>query len=156
MGRGKKLVCGKCGYSLRYMEGIGMLHPHNCKSMLEEMKEGKEGEKFKKYANELSNPAINMELALFKCEKCGDLVGDKILEICEKVGEYYPNNGNGWLGVDKLENFPMALSSVHRAVYSKPHFCKCGGEMKPVDSDDIIKCPRCQAVLENENEIMFD
>ena len=150
MGQSNTLVCKKCGYSIGYREGIGMLHPHTCQRILQGMKEGKEGEVFQKYANELKNPAINTEYALFRCRSCNELKSDRILEICEQVAEYPQDRSYGWRGVDKMENFPMALSGVHKAVYSLPHPCKCGKEMKPVKRYHALPCPRCGTVLIKE------
>ena len=81
MGSGYKLYCTNCDYVIFYTEGIGMMHPHNCKRRLEAMKAGSYGEEFQRYANEIPNPAIKMEKALFRCETCGNLVGDEMLEI---------------------------------------------------------------------------
>lgn len=147
MGQSSTLICSKCGYSIWYSSGIGMRHPHYCKKILQDMKEGKEGEVFQKYANELKNPAINTEAALFRCVSCNELKADRILEICEQVAEYPQDRSHGWRGVDKMENFPMARSGVHKAVYSLPHPCKCGKEMKPVKRYHALPCPHCGTIL---------
>ena len=156
MGTKHRLLCENCGYFVDYYEGINMFHPQICKQILYEMKAGDYGEEFKKYATILSNPAVHMQEALFQCEACGALKGDKILEICEKVGEYPPYVKGSWRGVDNLEKFPMALNGVHKTVYRKHHICECGAEMLPITRVGQMNCPQCQSTLKSIMTGCFD
>lgn len=145
MGTGGTLHCDACGYSVHYSEGIGMRHNLACHLIFHDMKLGKYGEIFQKHAIEFAHPAIHFEYALFHCKKCGNLLSDEILEICD-VDEYSFKNS--------------ALYALHKHIYSKPHTCNlclCE-EMEPLNLSDniVVKCPRCNLPLSKRLTVLWD
>ena len=146
MGTGGTLHCDACGYNIQYTEGIGMRHALTCERILNEMKLGKYGEIFQKHSIELSHPSIHFEYALFHCKKCGNLLSDEILEICN-VDE------------DSLKN-PVAYAHLHTSVYKKPHICNLclSEEMEPLNLSDniVVRCPRCNLPLSKRLTVLWD
>ena len=123
---GYELNCRKCGYRLYFSHGILMSFNKTNQKLLEDMKNGEHGDKFKRLANEFLGVKAYHSCELFRCTKCGELSGEMVIEL---LGE---------------DNCVLA---------EKEHFCEnCNSEMEMLDGrknyrDYELTCPHCKEAL---------
>ena len=150
MGAGVTYECNKCGYIFSKMTGIGYLFPMVYEECIKDARAGKYGEEIKQFLLQHPDGALNCEKTAYVCEGCGNLVIDYDLTM------YLPKKDakfkdNGYFMPDELaENFD---------VYKKyQHKCEsCGGNMRPLKSREIPKCPKCkEKLVQGKSRIMWD
>jgi len=93
MGAGIALKCKKCRYSLDASLGIGFLYPSTCEDLLQKMKEGFFGKEIMDAANSIPGVAVHQRRALFKCEECGSLRVDDIIDLCVPIKQNFKRQG---------------------------------------------------------------
>jgi len=129
MGKIYSYKCDKCGYALRYMQGVGFYFTLEAENMLTDMKQGKFGKRFMEASNMAVAPSVEFSRELFKCECCGELRQD--------------------LKLDLLDD--------NKVILSKRHVCgKCRSQMNIVKSTNTLKCPKCESELLIEEISMWD
>ena len=122
-----ELNCKKCGYSLHFSHGVLMSFNKANQELLERMKNGELGEKFKKMANEFLDAKAYHSCELFRCTKCGELSGEMVIEL---------------LGAD------------NSVLAEEEHLCKnCNSKMEMIDGrmhyyEYELTCPRCKEVID--------
>ena len=122
-----ELNCKKCGYNLCFSKGILMSFNQTNRELLEKMKNGELGEKFKRMANEHPDARVSHSRELFRCTKCGELSGGMVIEL------------------RGTENSVLA---------EEEHFCqRCSSKMEVIDSVENcreyeLSCPRCNEIFD--------
>ena len=70
MGFGSNFLCKKCGETYSYQIGIGFLYYEVKERLLEEIKDGKYGDEYKKALDENPKADIDGHRIIFKCPQC--------------------------------------------------------------------------------------
>ena len=128
------IKCDHCGYRLGFSYGILMNFQRTNAKLFEKMKQGEFGEEFKKIASKNSKAQAYHSSELFRCPKCGELEGGKII------------------GLDDRRN---------RIRIETPHNCKkCNTKMEVLDgfirySQYELICPCCKEKLCSPIPISF-
>ena len=166
MGDGRVFRCKSCGYEYEMWTGVGMAYPRTYKEAMEDAKEGRYGNELKTFIEEHPDCAIDITLAPYVCENCGQY------SSAERMDAFVPKDGaaNGednsqiWSTAfsgagynyvtpsEIIENYTLSLKHRHR--------CECcGGDLRELSEKEIKKglaCPRCHSLLVEEDMILWD
>ena len=124
---GYELNCKKCGYRLCFGKGVLMSFHKTNQKLLERMKNGELGEKFKKATNEHPGSYAQHSCELFRCTECGELSGGMVIEL---------------RGAD------------NSVLEEEEHLCpRCSSKMEMLDDIDRhhkyeLTCPRCKEAID--------
>ena len=145
MGQGVGFVCSKCKKEYGIGAGIGYNFPQVYKETLEDVKSGKYGEEFKKLALREDNVAVDAEIYLYICNKCGAWKTEKGLAL------YVPKDPE-----HEAEPYVMGrgLNEHYRLLRKYIHLCdKCGGVMHKASYEEerSLRCPYCGGEPEQGN-----
>jgi len=153
MGLVHSFICKNCHYVFEATLGTGMFYRKTYNRIVEEIKQGKHGEEYKKIFEEHPLAAVNCELFAAVCTQC------KKLDTVEHLGLYLPNYENG--DCPDAGNDPRVLSWAFHKCMDYNHKCSCGGEMKIIDDiftmvdNGTLKCPNCDGKMEWTRESFF-
>ena len=126
--------CNHCGYRLGFSHGMLMSFRKTNDELFEKMKKGEFGEDFKKIANENPKAQAYHSDELFRCPKCEELEGGKIIEL-----------------YDRRNNLHIEI----------PHNCKkCNTKMEVVKGsfgyqEHELICPCCKEKLNPPVPVKF-
>ena len=150
MGNGISFHCDKCGYKTVASYGIGFRFPTVYHEIVEAIKVGNYGQKWKELFEHTPGAAINAEMEFYVCAHCGSLANEPNLTM------YAPNDP----GISKTHNesFSIANPAVgreyvmlyeleknYRRVKVFVHKCpECGKRMHKYKSGEQLKCPECK------------
>ena len=147
-------ICRKCRYVFPSVTGVGYLFVDQGNKLVEAIKEGEYGEKWKDFL--LSHPegTVNCRSELLICKDCGAPKNDFNLTL------YLPKRA---VKEDEL-NGPQFVMEKGKgdSVYAMfPHTCDvCGGEcvISKVIPSIPMKCPKCHGEMKaaKEDSICFD
>ena len=137
MGQGVGFVCSRCKKEYGIGAGIGRNFPQVYKETLEGVKSGEYGEEFKKLAGAEGNVAVDAEIYLYLCNKCGAWKTEKGLAL------YVPKDPS-----QEAEDCVMGrrLQEGYRLLRRYIHLCdKCGGVMHKASYEEErnLHCPYC-------------
>ena len=147
-------ICKKCRYVFPSLTGVGYFFIHQGNSVVEAVKEGKYGEKWKDFL--LSHPegTVNCKSELLICKDCGAPKNDFNLTL------YLPKRdvNEDDLRIDQFVSEKRSGDSVYATF---PHTCDvCGGEcvISKVIPSIPMKCPKCHGEMKaaKDNSICFD
>jgi len=143
MGNADLFVCKKCRYEFYAATGIGMMFPIAYKHTVEEIKDGKYGEEWKRHLEDHPDAAVNCESDFFVCVDCGvpktDLNLSLFLPVKKRKRASYvlPDD------LKKRKQFQLLAEYTHRCE-------KCNGVCKQLGEDErpVLKCPECDGEME--------
>lgn len=133
MGTINELHCPRCGKTIRFATGVGMLDYDKqwLRQQSQEAREGKYGEDVQAAVLRYPTATVTREAYLFRCRKCGALEGGPLWQLKRADG--------------------AVLLTI------KPSCSRCGGATEIVDPDEErIKCPDCQTVMRSITIALFD
>lgn len=151
MGSGVGFKCSKCGKRYCANTGIGFRFPEFYKEILKDVKEGKYGEEWKSLSLSQELVAVDAELYLYVCKKCGHW------EVEPGLSLYAPKDVNlikskqyGIKTVEEWGEVPyvmsMDLEEDYQLLKRHVHKCgKCGGVMHKATKEEEgnLPCPDC-------------
>ena len=166
MGCGVGFKCSKCGKEYETHTGIGMGFPMVYKRTIDEVKNGRYGEEWKRLALSEDFVAVDAERYLYICEKCGYWTVDLDLSL------YAPNDPEtiktmqyGEKTVEEWGKVPYVmrwdLEQDYHLLKKRIHKCKkCGDSMRIATSEEEYRlpCPECGGTPEKGSicEINWD
>ena len=145
MGMGFTFRCSKCGYELEAYMGTGFFFPKVTEKTIREMKSGKYGKTAKKFFEENPDGTVDCSSVLFRCNKCGSLKADKVLDLYKRKE-----------GVPEPE-YPFPDEDYFCKSMELDHICeRCGSKMEKQNEDRFleeiengkIRCPDCGGYLD--------
>ena len=153
MGMGYTFRCSKCGYELEAYLGIGFLFIRQTEETIRKIKSGKYGAKAKAFFEEHPDGSVDCSNALFKCEKCGSLKVEPVLDLYKrKEGTPEPE-------------FPFPDEDYFIKDTEFEHICEKSGTVMKIQNMDRflnrvmkgkIRCPDCDGHLELGELINWD
>ena len=170
MGLEYKLKCNKCGYQIYAELGVGFLFPKLYNETVQEMKEGKHGEKAAEFFATFPDGAIDYGLTLAKCSECGEMFEVTSMNMyILKEGHSVPSSkGRRWstaasfyeteyiTSMDLEEHYEL----FERYIYECP---KCGGASETMDNverlirDKKLKCSKCnEGIMKIDDFVYWD
>jgi len=160
--------CHKCLYLHNSFEGVGFAYPYVYHEVMEDIRNGKYGEKYSKYIQEHPDAAVDASEVLFKCEHCGEFVTAPELSIyLPKPGYHAPKNDAAWsvevpcYSMDYVDNSDLKQREGEKArprnydfIFRIEQRCeKCNSPLVLVDTSDEtkIRCPKCGMYLKRDD-----
>lgn len=142
--------CENCSYSFSVNLGVGFLFPSAYRETVAAMKKGEYGQQGKDFFEKFPNGAVNIELVLAQCTKCGEFfsVPDLTLYVSKWDDFYKKSNGN-WSVAFPFENVEYVTSSDLEMYYDEAekynHVCtKCHANLKLIkELKEEPICPKC-------------
>ena len=166
MGRGLSYRCSKCGKTYYANTGIGFMFPEVYKETHSDVKSGKYGEDWKELALSGELIAVDAELYLYVCRKCGHW------EVEPDLSLYAPNDPEalkkkeyGIKTVEEWGEVPYVmgddLESDYHILKRYVHKCKkCNDDMHRAAEDEknSLPCPNCGGTPDKSNPeiVMWD
>ena len=132
------LKCNKCDSEFEVYIGISSLFPMVYQQTIDEIKEGKYGEKIKDIFESVPNAAVDAGSYLYKCDRCG------YWEETPGLSIYAPNDPE-----DREDTYVADPAHDHKYhIYKRHvHVCpKCRKRMRRIselEELNQLKCPNC-------------
>ena len=163
MGQAYEFKC-KCGYSFTPFLGVGFMFVQQYNDVKESAIKGEFGEELKAFFAEHPEGAINAEVVVGRCKKCGKY------ESFPNLSMYLPinveeNEKGRWSVPVPSEGAayvaPWDLEESYKLYETYQHKCKsCGGDMDILTEKDLVEsgiiCPECGKTIECGANIMWD
>lgn len=157
MGMGYVLKCSNdcCEYERMLFAGVGIGFPETYNELMKDAKAGKISEAHTEFLKENPEGALNAEVRIYQCSKCGHIYTDYDLSMYVRREDYgeIPPKGR-WSVAFPAEGVqyvaPYELSEFYRLYKEFPHHCPdCGGKAVVLDVVDQVseKCPECGSEL---------
>lgn len=161
MGRGYELKCEKCGYSCKVRFGIGFAYQSACAIILEEMKKGTYGKRFREAAVNTVGAAIHHDCSIFICDHCGNWRNDVRIDLCAPIGAPKKRIHRFSVAANDPTDVPYVMEfeigNDYSVVRSKRHLCgKCRHQMRQIKKDEKLQCPECKCELVKDNVLCWD
>ena len=153
MGIGIEFTCNKCGHDYCATAGIGFRFPSVYQETVEEVKNGKHGEDWKKLFESTPGAAINAEKEFYVCPGCGTFDTEPNLAV------YAPKDMTNPKDEEIHEYHTLhELQTEYHLVKSFMHKCpKCGERMHKYRTTDYLRCPECnEGQMEPSGELLWD
>ena len=151
MGDGYLVKCKKCGYENRVYLGLGKMFPRVYLKVVDAIRDGDYGEKYRSFFLNHKGAAVDAEKELYVCSGCRHLETDYNLSLYLNRENREPENGYWAKRFYSDEKYDFIESYVHRCP-------ECGKRMHKVRDieREELKCPDCGESLKTEGRIMWD
>ncbi len=163
MGTGYTYRCNRCNYELSVCCGIGFDFPRLYMQTVQEIRQGKYGQKWKELFENTPGAAIDAERELYVSSSCGNCKEDLNLAIYKQKKSDVPGGDKEDFSTEVSEFdygyvMRMDLKEHYTIVKSYAHKCpECGKRMHKYRVSDQLKCPECkEGQLEMEGILMWD
>lgn len=157
MGYGHILKCRCCDYKINVWLEFGFLYDKLCKEILENMKKGEFGFRFKNDALSIEHPAVSATRELFICDNCKELKNALLIELCKaKDPKGKKHSLKKELGAEYYL-LPGDIGKSYVSVRQKKVFCpECRKKMRLVEKKEKLFCPKCGEELYECEEFLWD
>lgn len=166
MGNSYGFRCKKCGDYKWISEGIGFLFPTLYEQTIEEIKDGKWGEKYHEFFEVFPNAATDVENGVYLCEHCGNIFNEinqgLYLPKDERM-EIKPSDNRWCVAMPQIGKRYVTACELEKDYFlyeAEVHSCpQCGKNAKRVKGD-ISKlepiCSKCRTRMELEDLEFWD
>ena len=154
MGDMLRYRCPKCSFSFRFLEGVGRLYTFDYEKEVEKMKNGERGKILQKFFEEYPNGIVDLQDAIMQCPRCKNYSTNEILTMYILKPKYVPD-------FEMICKFAFGdireCNNYINFVKYYPHKCSnCGDQLKILDKDSPMYCPKCGSKLEKEDIGFWD
>ncbi len=141
MGGSISFICNHCRYQENIHTGVGYAFPYVYKEVVNDIKEGKFGEKWRDLFLNTPHAVVNANLEAYYCPSCGKWMSDYNLSL------YVPIDSDEQdITEVALPDYvcPWELPHEWKMLRLYIHKCPdCGKRMRYARWDDLPLCPQC-------------